>query len=288
MFFNIILAHKWIQGVLQFGPHLLSLLVKSSPFHVHPLSIPPLSKLHLPVILYSLDPWRWTQQGSWKGPMYYWKERGLEWQPLDTVVDGSGICRMTSIFFQPLWKRRDGCWPLHLGEGRTLLLGWHCPQPFLLLSFLLCVLEEEQLLWSGQGGKDSTTRFHWSPSLFRLQSEKGNSPSLTAFFHEKGELGTEDGNHSAHLWTSQNLLGANQRSPPLKTWETLANPPHFPVPPIPLQVCSTLSRTQRRFLAGKQNKRNYSWSFQISKLSRDLMYDMRIGQKSMQDESEWL
>lgn len=32
---------------------------------------------------------------------------------------------------------------------------------FLLLSFSLCVLEEEQLLWSGQGGKDNTTSFHW-------------------------------------------------------------------------------------------------------------------------------
>lgn len=91
------------------------------------------------------------------------------------------------------------------------------------------------------------------------------------------------------MWTTQpiyehcKICWAQTREAPLKTWEALANPPHFPVPPILLQAWSTLRRTQRHFLVGKHNERNYSWCFQISKLSRHLMYDTRIGQKSMQD-----
>ena len=85
------------------------------------------------------------------------------------------------------------------------------------------------------------------------------------------------------IYEHHSICWGQTRETLLKTREALANPPRFPVPPILLQDCSTLSRTQRHFLVGKQNERNYSWRFQISKLSRDLMYDTRIGQKSMQD-----
>lgn len=118
--------------------------------------------------------------------------------------------------------------------------------------------------------------------------EKGTAPaSLLASVKEENwevKMGT-----TQPIYEHHKICWRQTREAPLKTWEALANPPHFSVPPILLQVCSTLSRTQRHFLVGKQNERNYSWCFQISKFSQDLMYDTRIGQKRrMQDKSEWL
>lgn len=144
------------------------------------------------------------------------------------------------------------------------MLGGHCPQPFLLLSSSLGVLKSS---CCGQGREARRTPPDFTGVLvsWDCSQKKATAPAslLTSMKKENWEvkMGT-----TQPIYEHQRM---NIKEVPLKTREALANPPHFPVPPILLQLHSTLSRTERHFLVGKQNERYYSWCFQISKLSRD-------------------